>query len=677
MRDSSGFEAPTITDDDIGWATELLGLSKIAFHGQDGSDPRQTVFKSIGPLDVSACPGSGKTTLLVAKLAVLARHWKYRTRGICVLSHTNAARIEVENKLGSTSVGKILLSYPHFIGTIHAFVNEFLAIPWLRAIGCPIKVIDTEICQLRRWNKLDRKWRFPLEKKHIDPSDIRIHDASFQLAKRAGDFPFADHTDVYKNVRSVCQEVASEGYHCYDDMFIWAHDMIDKMPGITEVIRSRFPLLFLDEAQDNSEEQSVILHRIFMSKGAEMVLRQRFGDANQAIFNFVGASGAITDSFPDEKCKGDLPNSHRFGQTIANFADPLGIVPFGLKGEGPKILLASGEQEAPHTIFLFDDVDVAKVLPGYAKLLLRSFSERELLDGNFWAVGQIHRPPKTPDNTKFPHYVGHYWSDYDAEIARTDPKPKTLVRYVFAGQAKSQVTGNTFGTVEKIAEGVLRLAGMMEGPVTLSQRRHAHRYILEVLENAGDIKQLYEALMTHFAVLRVVPDAQTWNATHSPAFQKIAKTLIGADLSTEAFAFLEWEDGGAAAGSPQVDSKSRDNIYRFADNGREVAINVGSIHSVKGRTHKATLVLETYWQDKKGRHNLELLLPWLTGSESGGNQAKAHQQSRLKLHYVAMTRPTHLLCLAMKRTSFLRSTGDLDDALITNLQRRGWRVERL
>src|SRR5580658_9412848 len=80
MRDGPPFESPRITDEEIWWATEVLSLPRHAFHGQDGNDPRQAVFRSMEPLDVAACPGSGKTTLLVAKLAALAKNWKYRTR---------------------------------------------------------------------------------------------------------------------------------------------------------------------------------------------------------------------------------------------------------------------------------------------------------------------------------------------------------------------------------------------------------------------------------------------------------------------------------------------------------------------------------------------------------------------------------------------------------------------
>src|SRR5580698_384343 len=97
---------PPVFDEDIAWACGVLGLPPDAFSGPAGNDPRLAVIKSLDTLDIEACPGSGKTTLLVAKLAILARSWNERRRGICVLSHTNVARNEIENRLGSTPEGK-------------------------------------------------------------------------------------------------------------------------------------------------------------------------------------------------------------------------------------------------------------------------------------------------------------------------------------------------------------------------------------------------------------------------------------------------------------------------------------------------------------------------------------------------------------------------------------------
>jgi hypothetical protein len=87
---------------------------------------------------------------------------------------------------------------------------------------------------------------------------------------------------------------------------------------------------------------------------------------------------------------------------------------------------------------------------------------------------------------------------------------------------------------------------------------------------------------------------------------------------------------------------------------------------VKGETHTATLVLETFYHT----HHLKTLKPWLLGDRSGGNGASAALQRRLKLHYVAMTRPARLLCLALREDS-------LNAAEIMKLMERGWRVARV
>lgn len=348
MSDETPFETPDVTDEDIRWATELLRLPLHAFYGRDGIDPRQDVLKSRESIDVAACPGSGKTTLLVAKLAILAAKWHHRTQGICVLSHTNEARRQIQARLGNTVVGRRLLTYPHFIGTIHGFVNEFLAVPWLRSNGYEIKMIDAEVCLRRRWNALSFETRSALEKNRHGASVLSVRSADFGLGEvRWGKGALGKGTKSYREMQTVCQESCANGYFCYDEMFVWAHHMIDSLPGVGEIIRDRFPLLFIDEAQDNSEAQSVILHRVF-TDNEEVVLRQRFGDANQAIYDFTKAESANTDAFPHHRLKKELPNSHRFGPALAQFVAPFGLAAYdsGLRGQGPKEPLESGANSA-------------------------------------------------------------------------------------------------------------------------------------------------------------------------------------------------------------------------------------------------------------------------------------------------------------------------------------------
>ena len=317
--------------------------------------------------------------------------------------------------------------------------------------------------------------------------------------------------------------------------------MMNKWPYITGTIRGRFPLLFVDEAQDNSEEQSVILYRIFMD-GNGAVIRQRFGDENQAIFDSIGVKEAKKDKFPVSEFR--LPNSHRFGPKIAQLADPLGLIPYGLKGHGPKKPLASGLPEGCHTIFLFGEDRIEKVLDAYAELLIETFSEEELVGGTFTAVGQIHRQPEKKEKQKFPHSIAHYWGDYDPELTRPDPRPKTFVEYVSVGMTRAESSGETYHFVQKIAEGVLRLAGMMDDRKSFFRYRHTHSYVLELLEECADVRWRYEDLVARLAVKREPVTKKMWDTHWCDIVREIAEAIAGVSATNpEVEGFLAWKDG--------------------------------------------------------------------------------------------------------------------------------------
>jgi ATP-dependent DNA helicase UvrD/PcrA len=279
------FEPPQIADDDIAWVCDVLELPKTAFSGMDGEDPRLEILKSTNTLDIEACPGSGKTTLLVAKLAVLAKKWTGARQGICVLSHTNVARREIERRLGNTAAGQRLLAYPHYVGTIHGFVNEFLAMPWLRSLGVPIRVIDNQHCEQHR-RRLLALSRFSALAGYVNQKEAsdttgnlnivskwRVVSPAFEVLKESGDPEFKNETNASKQLCALVKSCAGDGYHRFDEMFMWGYDLLEKVPAIRAAIRHRFPMLFIDEVQDNNEDQSRVLHRLFI-EGEGAVIRR-------------------------------------------------------------------------------------------------------------------------------------------------------------------------------------------------------------------------------------------------------------------------------------------------------------------------------------------------------------------------------------------------------------------
>jgi len=90
---------------------------------------------------------------------------------------------------------------------------------------------------------------------------------------------------------------------------------------------------------------------------------------------------------------------------------------------------------------------------------------------------------------------------------------------------------------------------------------------------------------------------------------------------------------------------------------------------MKGQTHVASLVLESYGGKSK-RFDLAMALPYIAGV--GKNLAKLSDTQKVQLRnvYVAMSRPTHYLCLAANES---RVAPDVRDAI----EQIGWHIEIL
>ncbi|MGE8449386.1 MAG: UvrD-helicase domain-containing protein [Pseudomonadales bacterium] len=228
---------------------------------------RQAVLLAAGSSDINAAPGSGKTTVLAAKLLLLAKKWSYQTRGICVLSHTNVAREEIQRRLGASAVGARLLAYPHFIGTIHSFVDRFLALPALRSLGYTVDVIDDEVFAKRAIARAMKKpalWGWAQKDESVKPmvGGLVYRGSDLLLDSEEGTLPNAT-AKTYPLLKEIKEQLTSEGVFRYSDMFAYAELLLTRYPAIKSQLSRRFPLVYLDEMQDTSWEQEALLKRLF------------------------------------------------------------------------------------------------------------------------------------------------------------------------------------------------------------------------------------------------------------------------------------------------------------------------------------------------------------------------------------------------------------------------------
>lgn len=660
---------PIVTDEDIDWVAAEMGLN-------DLDEPRRNFLKATSTLDVSACPGSGKTTLIVAKLAIMARNWPHRTSGVCVLSHTNVAREEIQNRLGNTAIGHRLLRYPHFIDTIHAFVNRFLALPYLQSGGFPPPLIDDDVAKAYRWRVLDGQARGILrnflDRHHAKIDDITFSDAELSVVLINRPFPAGPDSRSYQSAQAMLLRSVEVGYYRYEEMFVWAEHLLAENSNISAALSQRFPLVLIDEMQDTSERQVALLKQVFDRTNDGLVV-QRVGDPNQEIFK-SGPDQNISDPFPDTQANRimSVPSSRRFGNAIARLANPLAVEPVGddgLSGVGPAHMPERAGACA-NLLIIFPNDDATGVLDAFSGHVLDSFSDVELALGDVVAIGGVHQlaPEIPPGHAHYPKTVPHYCPTYNPDTAKKNKHPETLVGYLHDAREIVRLTGDIGEAIAIFCVGIVRLVKMIGEAKAELGRTRKHKAIKLLLEGSEECSAQYTGFIdTYISSLSEI-DAEGWGTARARLSQVAAELCTGDSDDRNAENYLIWSDQ-VVADPTEVDNAPLENIWIHTKNERQVKVRLGSIHGAKGQTHLATLLLSTY----NYNHSSVKMIDWLCGRRCNGAGEGVRVLNHMKQSYVAMTRPTHLLGVAV-RDAALFAGGKERDVTIAALREKGWQI---
>ncbi|PRY08818.1 hypothetical protein B0G73_102394 [Paraburkholderia sp. BL25I1N1] len=105
-----------------------------------------------------------------------------------------------------------------------------------------------------------------------------------------------------------------------------------------------------------------------------------------------------------------------------------------------------------------------------------------------------------------------------------------------------------------------------------------------------------------------------------------------------------------------------------SDQGRSLQFDLGTVASMKGETHSASLVLESYGGISR-KFDVTLGLEYIAGMPSKPlNKLPKTQQAQMRDLYVAMSRPTTLLCLAANASR-------VPQTIRNALTGKGWQIE--
>lgn len=630
-----------IEDSDI---VEIAG-----FMGRDFDAPEcRQILKARETLDVQAAPGSGKTTLLVAKLALLGARWPHARQGICVLSHTNVARMEVETRLHHHPAGRALLGYPHFIGTIQTFAHQYLALPYLRGLGIAPRSVDDArfTAAAKRLVKLKTFWRVRNHlERHPNTADLTL--ASLTLSGPSldlvcdGSLPGAQ-TDTFKNFEDLKTQLAADGVFRFKDMFAIAQRALRDVPQLAEAVSTRFPVVFFDEMQDTDALQEAFAQAAFGNRSTV----QRFGDCNQGIFD--ESDRAHTPSrFPGADAI-DLSHSRRFGPRIAAAASTLTVV------RSQEIVGNPERAEKQHAIFLFDQACVDRVLPAFGAHILAEFPAP--LPAGFVAKAVAFR--KAGEGKSWPRHLGDYWPDFDASQTSRSSGMNTLIGYVRRARAVLSEDRALHAAASIIWEGLVSFLHS-HGCELSTGEPIGKKSVLRALDEAAPDASILLLAAVHDCCLGPTLTEASWK-TIVQSFVTSLRSLASTVAVTDDF--LIWNSHPPMVGNVEV---RRRNIFEHLAGARSVQVDLNTIAGVKGETHDATLVLTT---SKSKVFDLREALGPLSGTATARTVTTIPPQ--LMNLFVGITRPKSLLCLAVVADHITEAQ---KSALIAN----GWLIQDL
>lgn len=594
----------SIDDHEIELAEHLLLPA-----GETFDDQRRAVIRCLESKDIQACPGSGKTTALLAKLSILARKLPFKgNRGICVLTHTNVAVNEIKEKLENKA--DILFEYPNHFGTIQSFVNKYLAIPaYINKFGKRPARIDNDIYYEyleRKRNSLPYGVRTFIEKSYLDLAALRFSINDFDIVSKTIDGPpFLQPTVTsYQQIKGLKLGILNEGILSYDDAYSLAYWYLRKYPSLKDVISERFDYIFIDEMQDTDDKQQGILE---MALDQEKVVVQRIGDSNQSIFN---SSWEIRDGYLS------ISDSKRFSSIIADRVINICLVPQDLTGN------AAIENIHPKLI-VFDDSSIANVIPKFGDLILDhnlDTADKKV----FKAVGWVG---KSNTNRTIPSY----YETFGVLGGREKEDYFSLLDYLAAARNRQQ--GHSLSTSRKYIIAAilkcLRLLGIKKSNGVPYTETSFVDFLCE--ENKAFFDEFNLKLLNWCNRLFI---AQDITSELVEFIRNDLCTQFGGKVNTALTTFLVTPAVHTLTIEQKVDA------YIHTREQRKISIDVSNIHSVKGETHTATLYLETFYK----KYDIQSMIEYMKGNHKPPKGATL--QNALKMAYVGMTRPTHMLCVA-------------------------------
>jgi DNA helicase-2/ATP-dependent DNA helicase PcrA len=252
------------------------------------TDEQRNAIAEPGHVCLVSCPGSGKTRVIVAKLLYCLESVKDSTRRVACITHTNAAADEIDSRLRELCFGDEDSYYE--VSTIHGFALQNVLRPFhelLPEFRHDFKIITSES------EVYSEKAKELIRRYHVG---VFALDEVERIERRPDGTPsplLSLPTDLQ---REWCSWLDENGYVTLSEIVYHSGRLVSSYAHIASALASRFAWILVDEFQDSSPGQILILKEI------HKFARTTFfcvGDPNQSIYRFAGASPELLIEFSD------------------------------------------------------------------------------------------------------------------------------------------------------------------------------------------------------------------------------------------------------------------------------------------------------------------------------------------------------------------------------------------
>jgi len=623
------------------------------------------------PSYLEACPGSGKTEVVGLKTAFELIDWKEKYSGIAIVSFTNNAANEI-NKRATKYAGSNATNHPHFIGTLDSFFYKYLFCPFFHGnVGfkgnnndkSPRQIIDersdADFLKNKKYNAKTyyaiannnpngnpyigipisaNRFYYDVLKKDffiLPPlSNVRKFSTLSEILDRPEQKTFLKPLlDSWLTKKKIIEGFWDAKKAFWKDGFVTFRDceliilrIFHSKKDIKKKFIKRFPTIIIDECQDLSPTQLVIL-QCLVKEGLKIHF---IGDLNQSIYKFREVDPSLITEFitNNSLSKLELTNNFRSNQSIVDVFCKI----------FPKIIIGKETTQITNSLRLieYEESEIPQLIDRYKEIIEESNknANKEIVDSDKSAIiirGSTllnkFRPFKT--NSKNPVTV----LAISLQLWNIEDKASDVMNNALT------LFGCFLSKVFYKNEGSSRNQYRQESISTASWRISLASLITDLS------KQLYP-----------YTDKKGNNQTFSKWASELRNLLPEIYNKLPSKALNELEDISFQVQKGLGSSIVSDVVKEYAFRNY---IRTTTIHDVKGETLDSTMIVSSLDRKSKGGHWKD----WFNETTSNEDELEHKRYG-----YVALSRPKHLLVLA---------TPKLDSANRTYFEGIGFRIENL